>query len=762
MTMHHRLLTAFAAIGLASSPALSHAENTSQNPATSPSMNNILTIERLEASPSLDGPAARGVKIAPDGTRVTFLRGRSDDQYQLDLWEYHIGDGQERLLVDSTAVLPEPEVLDEVEKARRERQRIFFRGIIEYGFAPDGQALLFPLGGDLHYLPLGGAPRQLTATESTETDARISPQGNFVSFVREQNLYLVDLTNGEERALTTDGGGTVSYGMAEFVAQEEMYRFTGYWWSEDERTIAYARVDEADVTLVNRYEIAAEGVTTVPQRYPFAGEANATVQLFLMDLATGETREVPFDSSGEDYLVRAGFAPDGTFSYQRQSRNQQRLDLVFVDTESLDQRVVLTERSDTWLNLHSDLTFFENGERFLWTSERDGYRHLYLYASDGELLRQLTEGDWALAETGRGGGAVRALDEEGGEVWVLGAVDTPLEQHLYRVSLDGTGAPRRVTEAGGWHSASVSPDGAFFVDQGEAPDRPPYTAIRDAEGELLSWVQENTLNKQHPYAIYLENHVSSVYGTLPGADGTPLYYELLKPPGFDPQGSAPAVIYVYGGPGGASVHRTWSVDFRQLLAQAGFVVFTVDNRGTGGRGTAFDDPLYKAMGGVEVDDQVAGAHWLAAQPGVDGERIGIYGGSYGGYMTLLALFKAPEVFAAGAALAPVTDWRLYDTHYTERYMGDPAAGDAYAVSSPISYVDGLDDPLLLVHGMADDNVFFDHSVKLMAALQAARKPFELMTYPGKRHRITGEDERVHLYSMMLEFFDRHLGEEPTP
>ncbi len=314
-------------------------------------MSETLTIERLEASPGLDGPTARGVKIAPDGARVTFLRGREDDRYQLDLWEYHVADGERRLLVDSTALLGAPETLDEVEKARRERQRIFFRGIIEYDFAPAGDALLFPLGGDLYYLPLGGEPRRLTETEATETDARVSPAGGFVSFVRDQNLFVVDLASGEERALSSDGGGTVSYGMAEFVAQEEMYRFTGYWWSPDDRYVAFTRVDESGVTLVNRYEIGADGVTTVPQRYPFAGETNATVTLHLLDLRSGELREIPFDASGDDYLVRVDWSPDGTLTYQRQSRNQQRLDLMFVDPATLEQRPVLTERSDTWINL---------------------------------------------------------------------------------------------------------------------------------------------------------------------------------------------------------------------------------------------------------------------------------------------------------------------------------------------------------------------------------------------------------------------------
>ncbi len=719
-------------------------------------MSDELDIARLEASPGLDGPVARGVEIAPDASRVTFLRGREDDRQQLDLWEFHIADGVERRLVDSQALLGAPEVLDEVEKARRERQRVFFTGIVEYAWAPDGRSLLFPLGGDLYHLPLGGEPRRLTDTEATETDARVSPGGRYVSFIRDRNLHLVDLASGDARALTDGATDTVSFGMAEFVAQEEMYRFTGYWWSPDDRRLAFTRVDEAGVSLVNRYEIGADGVTTVPQRYPFAGEANARVQLFLLDLATGEQREVAFDASGDDYLARVDFAPDGTLVFQRQSRDQRRLDLVFVDPVTLEQTVVLTERADTWINLHSDLHFTADAQRFLWTSERDGQRHLYVFSRDGQLLRQLTDGDGSVAETGRGGGGVRALDEANGLAWFLAGRETPIEQHLYRVPLDGSAGPERVTEAGGWHEATVARDGSFFVDRGQSPDRPPYTAIRDGEGGLLAWVLENALDDSHPYHPYLAGHRPAEFGTLPGADGTPLYWEMIRPVGFDPSGKHPAVVFVYGGPGGAQVRRDWTVDFRQVLAREGFVVFTVDNRGTGGRGTAFDAPIHHRLGFAELEDQVAGVDWLAQQPGVDGERIGIYGGSYGGTMTLLSLFRAPERFAAGVALAPVTDWRLYDTHYTERYLGDPAAGDAYEITSPMRYVDGLADPLLLVHGMADDNVFFDHSVKLMASLQGAGKTFELMTYPGKRHRITGEAERTHLYTMMLEFFRRHL------
>ena len=714
-----------------------------------------LTIERLEASPNLNGVFAQGVQIAPDGARVTFLQSRPEDKQKLDLWEFHIGDGERRLLVDSEALLGGEEQLDEVELARRERQRIKHTGIVEYSYSPDGKALLFPLGGDLYYLPIGGEPRQLTRTDATETDAKISPGGGFVSFIREQNLYVIDLETGEERALTNDGGGTISFGMAEFVAQEEMYRDTGYWWSEDDSRIAYARVDESGVSLVNRYEISADGVTSIPQRYPFAGESNALVQLFVVSLAGGAVTKIDLGPDKDVYLVRAGFSPDGTLAVQRQSRDQKTLDLIFVASDMATHEVMLTETSDTWINLHSDLNFYADGSHFTWTSERSGFRHIYLYSRNGELVRQVTAGNWPVAESSRSGGAIKAVDEQAGYVYFLGWKRTPTEQHLYRAPLSGEGDVERLTEAGGYHTASVAADGSFFVDNGQSPTRPPYSAIRDSNGELLAWITENAPDEDHPYHPYLSDHRPTEFGVIE-SEGNEFQYQLILPTGFDPAEQYPAIVFLYGGPGGGKVKKRWDTGFIQVLAQNGFVVFTLDNRGTGGRGTAFDDPIYKNMGGVELTDQVMGARWLAAKPWVDAQRIGIFGWSYGGYMTLLGLLKAPEVFAAGIAGAPVTDWRLYDTHYTERYMGMPSDGDNYDRSNPVSYVDGLEGKLLLIHGMADDNVIFDHSVKMMDALQKAGKQFELMTYPGKRHGIRGEAERVHLNTMRLEFFKRHL------
>jgi dipeptidyl-peptidase-4 len=483
--------------------------------------------------------------------------------------------------------------------------------------------------------------------------------------------------------------------------------------------------------------------------------------LFLLDLESGESRELPLTEEPDFYLARVDFSPDGTLAVQVQPRDQKSLDLVFFDPQTLDRTVVLREQQPHWVNLHGDLTFLENGSRFIWTSERSGYNHIYLYEKNGQVVRQLTTGEWDVAPQSRTGGGVRAVDEDGGMVWFLGFRDDPTERHLYRVALTGA-APQKMTQAEGWYDAAVAPDGHFYVERGEGPLRPPYTVVRNAEGELLTYILENALDEAHPYQPYLPGHRPFTYGSLLTDDGAELKYRMVLPPDFDPSGSYPAIVYLYGGPGGQVVRKAWPVDgssdgFNQLLARSGYIVFTLDNRGTPSRGKAFEDALHRGMGGIEVADQLAGLHWLKAQPFVDEERVGIHGWSYGGYMTLMCLLKAPGAFAAGIAGAPVTNWRLYDTHYTERYMGDPNDGEgAYEASSPLSFARNLADPLLIIHGMADDNVFFDNTVQMVDALQEAARPFEMMTYPGKRHGIVGDAEKTHLWNLRLDFFQRHL------
>jgi len=715
-----------------------------------------LTVERMEASPSLNGPSVTGLKVSPDGRRVTFLRGKEEDFRVQDLWEYDISSSETRLLVDSVDLLGgKEEELSEVEKARRERQRISASGIVEYSWSKDGTALLFPLGGDLYHLVLGSAPRRLTETEAFETDARLSPEGNYVSFIRDQNLFIVDIATGEERQITTEGGGTVSMGMAEFVAQEEMDRDTGYWWAPDESRIAFTRVDESPVDLVNRYEVAAEGgVTTIPQRYPFAGTDNAVVGLYVIELASGKRQEIDLGPETDIYLARVDWLPDSRrIAFQRQSRDQKQLELVLADTESGSQRVLLTETSETWINLHHALTFLEDSDRFVWASERSGFRHLYLYDLDGAELGALTAGDWVVS-------ALEHVDEANGLVYFTGFADTPLERHLYAVPIEpDPSAITRLTEEEGWHGVEVGEDGSVFIDRFSGSDTPPRIALKSAkDGALVTMIEANRLDDTHPYAPYLPGRPIEDFGTLTAADGeTTLYYSLLKPANFDAAKRYPAVVDVYGGPGAQRVTKGWSIGFDEILARNGFIVMKLDNRGATNRGKAFEDALYRAMGEAEVADQVKGAEFLAGLDYVDAERIGVHGWSYGGFMTLQLLAKAPEIFRAGHAGAPVTDWRLYDTHYTERYLGDPADGSVYEDSGILPYVGGIrPHALRLIHGMADDNVFFDNSVKLMTALQQSRTPFELMTYPGKRHGVRGEDARVHLWTSALDFFERRI------
>lgn len=711
-----------------------------------------LTIERLFADPSLSGSSPRALRYSPDGSRVTFLKGRDDDYDRYDLWEYHLDDGESRLLVSSSELFAGEESLSDEEKARRERQRIFGRGIMEYLWDEDGTALIFPLAGDVYHYDLETKKvRRITATDAFETDLRGSPLGQYVSFIRDQDLVAVDLRSGKERQLTRDGGGAIKNGMAEFVAQEEMGRYTGYWWSPDDRHVAFLQVDESPVDLVARSEIYADRIDMVEQRYPAAGRPNVTLRLGVLNVQSGETRWLDLGAADDFYIPRVDWASDSQLTYQWQSRNQQRLELRLADLESGQTRTLLVEESPTWVNLHKDLHFVNEGERFVWSSERSGFRHLYLYSLEDGLLGQLTEGNWSVDQ-------LSAVNEERGRVYFTGRRDTPLERHLYQVPLEPNGqAPQRLSQRSGMHSITFAEGADSYLDSFSSALTPPQVSLHKADGSQLAWVEENAVTQDHPLYPYAADLVAPEFGHFTAEQGHELYYRLYKPSQSQAGQRHPVVVYVYGGPGVQVVKNQWDRLFMQYLVQQGYVVFSVDNRGSAERGKAFEDGLYKNMGGVEVEDQRAGLEFLKRQSFVDASRMAVYGHSYGGYMALMSLFKAGDYLAAGVSGAPVTDWGLYDTHYTERYMGNPSeGGDDYLASSVFPYLENLEDPLLLYHGMADDNVLFTNSTRLMKALQDSGKRFDLMTYPGKKHSIRGKETRVHLYTTIAEFLDRHL------
>ncbi|WP_119717494.1 S9 family peptidase [Cognatilysobacter tabacisoli] len=718
-----------------------------------------LTLEAITGAAALSGPTLTKPKISPDGTRVGFLRGKDGNRNRLDLWAYDVASGRAALLVDSAVVLPGEETLSDAEKARRERQRIAaLSGIVDYQWAPDGQRLLFPLGGELYLYDLGksgqDAVRKLTNGEGFATDPKLSPRGGFVSFVRDRNLWVIDLASGTPLQLTSDGSATIGNGVAEFVADEEMARHTGYWWAPDDSAIAFARIDESPVPVQKRYEVYPDRTDVIEQRYPAAGDPNVRVQLGVIAPAANATpRWIDLGDETDIYLARVDWRDPNRLTFQRQDRLQHVLDLVETDLASGRQRRLLRETAKTWVPLHDSLRFL-SGDRLLWSSERSGHEHLYLVDASGKA-RALTSGAWDVDE-------LHAVDEAGGYAYFSASKDGPTQKHVYRVPLAG-GAVEKLSTEPGQHQAVFARNASVYVDSWSTPGTPPQITLHRNDGSRVAALVDNVLDDpKHPYAPYRAAHRTPTFGTLTAADGrTPLHYSLITPPGFDASKRYPVVVYVYGGPAAQTVTESWPGRsdhfFNQYLAQQGYVVFSVDNRGTPRRGAAFGGALYGRQGTVEVEDQLKGVEWLRKQPWVDPARIGVHGWSNGGYMTLMLLAKGADAYRCGVAGAPVTDWALYDTHYTERYMGLPKDNVAgYREASVFTHLDGIrPGALLLVHGMADDNVLFSNSTKLMSELQKRGTAFELMTYPGAKHGLSGADA-LHRYRVTEQFLARCL------
>ena len=720
----------------------------------SPAIAGDIPLERVFASPGLSGPTPRQAKLSPDGRFVTLLKNRPDDKDRYDLWAIDTGTGAERMLVDSKKIGSGAEISEE-EKMRRERARIAgTKGITDYGWAPDSRSILVPIDGDLYLATLDGNVRRLTQTAATEIDPKVSEAGRYLSFLRDQNLFVMDRASGQERALTTDGGKTLSWGAAEFIAQEELGRDTGYWWSPDDRYIAVARVDESPVAIVKRAAIGASGTELIEQRYPAAGTKNAIVDLYLLT-PDGQSRvKADLGSDPDYYLARVDWAKDGRSLYvQRLSRDQKRLDMLRVDPATGRSTVIFSETSPTWVNLTENFKPLRDGS-LIWSSERSGFSHLYRWKSG--KWTQLTRGNWAVEN-------LAGVDEKAKRVYFTGTAETPIEQQLYWVSYDRQAAPVRVTETGWYNNAVMDKGATHALVTRSNPSQPSQTYLADAAGNRLAWVEQNALNAAHPYAPYLDSHVKLTFGTLAGPDGSRLHYRMLAPP-LEAGKRYPVFFFVYGGPHGQQVTDAWysSLPLHEAMVDKGWIVFTIDNRGTNRRGTKFENAVYRSMGDAEVQDQLAGVEWLKRQTFVDPAKIAVMGWSYGGYMTLKLLEKAPGAFAAGVAVAPVTKWELYDTAYTERYLGNPMIDPKpYRNSDALDDAVKIRDPLLLVHGMSDDNVVFQNSTELYARLQQGKRPFEMMAYPGATHAIAGEGPQTHVWTTIMRFLDDKVLGKPA-
>lgn len=740
--MTHRLLLAAALLGLASTTALAQ----SQQP---------LTLERVFAAPALSGPVPRMVKLSPDGRLATLLRNRPDDTERYDLWAIDPATGQMRMLVDSKKV-GSGAALSEAARMQQERARTAnIKGIVSYDWAPDGKSLLVPLDGDLYLASLDGQVRRLTNSPDSELDGTVSETGRFVSFVAGNELHVINLADGQARKITDGASDTVSWGLAEFIAQEEMKRTRGHWWSPDDRRIAVARVDEGPVEVATRAAIGAEKTTVVQQRYPRAGTDNALVDLYLMNPDGSARVKADLGSNPDVYLARVDWMKDGrSLIVQRQSRDQKRLDYLRVDAATGASTLLFSDSSSTWINLSEDLKPLKDGS-LLYSSEKSGHRHLYQWARNRSTA--LTSGDWSVGE-------VVGLDEEAGKVFFTANRERSIEYQLYALDYRHRGAkPVQLTANGTNNAVTMDKSGTLAVIASRSTAQPAQVWLADASGKRLAWIEENRVAGDHPFGPYWDQRIAPTYGKLTAADGkTQLDYSLILPPGLKERGGkAPVLMTVYGGPTAQDVQTGFAGALNQYLVQQGWILFQVVNRGEEGRGVAFQQPAYRALGGPEVADQLAALKWLKAQPFVQADKVAVSGWSYGGYMVLKLLEAAPGAFAAGIAGAPVTKWELYDTHYTERYLSDPRTDPgAYAKASALTDATAIKDPLLLIHGLSDDNVLFQNSTELMAKLQEAKVPFEVMVYPGKTHAVAGPNISVHRYGTMLRFLDR-LGISPA-
>ena len=614
-------------------------------------------------------------------------------------------------------------------------------------WAPDSSFIVFALSGEILRCELASRRvDRITRTGKAEQDPKLSPDGSRISFQRDNNLYVLDLASRQESALTGDGSPTLWNGRLDCVYPEELEIPSAHWWSPDGRSIAYLQFDVSAVMLYPHADVLGLRPLAEPQRYPQAGTPNSRVRLGIVSADGGKTRWIDLGAPADGLVGRVTWLPEaGSLAVHKMPRVQNKLELVRVEVATGRTRRILEESEDAWINLRDDFRFLSTSNGLVWGSERSGYRHLYLYRLDSrDAPIQLTSGDWEIS-------ALCCVDEANRSVYFTATAASVLERHLYRVGFDGKGFERLTREKGS-HTVSLSPGCAHYTDTWSSLTEPPRTILRSTRAGPERIVRAANREETEKYDILPVEIVS-----FRGSDGALFYARLLKPAGFRPGVKYPAVAQVYGGPHAQHVRDAWrGADWDQVLAHGGFVVWQMDNRGTSGRGRQWETALRGRFGKRELADQLEGIRYLVSLGFVDAERIGVNGWSYGGFMTLYSLFNSPDTFRSGIAGAPVTDWRQYDTIYTERYLGLPGENEeGYRDSSPIYQAARLKGKLLLIHNFEDDNVLFQHTARMMKALQEEGKEFELMLYPQKTHGVTGKT-RAHLLRIQTGFFERTL------
>lgn len=702
------------------------------------------------------------IRFSPDGRYLTYLYS-ADGSLSRELYALEIATGKTRKISAAPEGGVREDKLSLEEKLRRERSRTRGLGITKYAWARDADRIVVPSLGDVYVIDgLDAAPRKVVDTEGQPAlDVQLSRDGQTLTYVHDNEVFMVS-AEGESRPkqLTRGARGTgKTNGVAEYIAQEEMGRSRGNWLSHDGQWLAYAQVDE---THIPEFRIMHQGSDAVGpsaqenHRYPFAGAENAKVSLYVTRISGAKPIRVDLDTVfGPDaYLARVNWLTNGSLTAQVQNREQTELRLVDVSLRTGKVTPIVTEKSESWINLHHMYRPLEKAHegregQFIWASERTGFMHLYLYEADGRELRALTSGPYQVD-------AIAGVDEDASKVYFKATRDGVTESHLYEVGFDGKGL-RKITQQPGMHAVALDKTFVHYIDAYSSIDHPKRIELRRLDDNRLIHTLHDV---EDPRIEELALRPPRLV-TVQSRDGETLYAAIYRPDEkVHGPGPYPTMVSVYGGPHAQKVQNEWdmTVDMRaQFLRQQGYLVFKLDNRGSARRGLAFESKLQHDMGNIELRDQVDGVHWLVEQNLAIADRVGMFGWSYGGYMSAMAVARAPETFRVGVAGAPVSHWDGYDTHYTERYMGTPESNPkGYEDSAVMTHVPKMQGSLLLVHGLIDENVHFRHTARLINALIAENKDFELDLYPDARHMPRKLADRTYMERKVFSFIERKL------
>ena len=702
-----------------------------------------ISLEQIWSSGMFQPDNVYGLKSMNDGVHYTLLDSERGSNQKINQYSYVTGE-----LVKTLVDLSTIDIL--------ETKGAPFK-VDGYSFSSDEKKLLFSTQTEKIYRHSTRSTYYVYDIASKKIDllsskkqryATFSPNGNRVAFVKNNNLFVKSLEDGLEKQITNDGKSNIIInGATDWVYEEEFAFDKAFFWSPSGNSIAYYKFNESEVKEFNMPTYGSLYPNDNPFKYPKAGEKNSTVQIEVVNVIDGAASTFVPEKNVE-YIPRVKWSKtDDALIIYTMNRHQSNLKLVNYNPTTKETSLLYEENNEAYIDITDNFYIVGANKGFIFTSEKSGFNHLHYQSWNGSKNYQISKGEWEVTE-------VYGFEETSGTIYFQGAKTSPMNREVYKISIKGS-EPQKLTPLAGWNKATFSSGFKYFINYHSTASSPAYISLHKNSGKDIRVLKDNTVLN---LTLTKCDISKPEFMTIP-VNGEELNAYMIKPSNFDPSKKYPVLMYVYGGPGSQTVKNSWggaNYLWYQMMAQKGYIIVSVDNRGTGARGEKFKKLTYKQLGKYETEDQVSSAKWLAEQPYVDATRIGIWGWSYGGYMSSLCLFKGHEIFKTAMAVAPVTNWKYYDSIYTERYMQTPEENSGYDENSPITHVDSLKGNYLLIHGTGDDNVHFQNSIEMVTALQKANKQFDFMMYPNKNHGIYGGNTRLHLFQKLTDYVEENL------